>query len=62
MDFNREPAAWCLCNFRRLRAKETWDGGTSEVDIKDTNGMTGETERESELGCDGGFTHAAFAG
>lgn len=62
MNFNGEPTAGRLGDFCTFHAQKAGNGGACEIDIEDTNRMPGETEREGELGCYGGFADAAFAG
>ena len=62
MDLHRQPAAGGLCDLCGFEAEEARDGGPGEVDVEDADGVAGEGEGEGELGGDGGFADAAFAG
>ena len=62
MNLDRQPSAGGLCDFGGLETEEAGDGGTSEIDVEDADGVTGEGKRESELGGYRGFADTAFAG
>lgn len=61
MNFNGEPTPGGLGDFGTFRAQKSGNRGACEIDIEDTNRMAGETEREGELGSNGGFADAALA-